>query len=817
MTTASPDHPDIPDYLRLPFDPIADPQAVVAAPNVRFTVLTSRLVRMEYSPNGQFEDRPSQAFWYRRQPAPEFNVLHTGKVLQIETDHLQLRYTGQGQAFAPDNLSVQVKTMGAVWRYATPDHRNLRGAARTLDGVNGRTRLEPGLMSRAGFAAVDDSKTLVFDTNGWLEPRAHLENLDLYFFGYAHDYPACLQDYHKVTGSAPLVPRWILGNWWSRYWPYSQQELRDLMADFERHEIPLSVCIIDMDWHIVQQGSQSFWTGYTWNRELWPDPQGFTAWLHRKGLHTALNLHPADGVQPHEEQYPAMARWMGIDPSGKQGVPFDCADPHYMRGYFELLHHPLEAQGIDFWWLDWQQGQSSKLPGLDPLWWLNHLHFYDLGRDSSQRQDSRRPFIFSRWGGLGNHRYPIGFSGDTVVSWESLAFQPYFTATAANVGYGWWSHDIGGHMAGLEDTELFARWVQYGVFSPIFRLHSTQNAYQDRRPWTMDAETFNVVRRAMQLRHQLIPYLYSMAWRNVVAGLPPITPLYYAYPEHEDAYRCPNQYFFGSELIAAPYVSPQHAETRLSKQAIWLPPGEWFHFFRGERFASPPGGRWLVQHGGLEDIPLFARAGAIVPLGACQPWGGVEVPESLVVYAFPGADGHFDLFEDDGNSNAFRRGAYSLIAFQQTWQENHLEFNILPQRVLPDAHAHLPQRRAVELRFANICRPEQIQVLLNAEPIDVFVNYLTASETLVLDGILLAPSDELKVRLANATPLLCAGRDRRAETLRKYLRCFRIDNDLKAQIDADLEAILAEPQRLWRYAGELSDAQLGALWGKLTT
>ena len=199
-----------------------------------------------------------------------------------------------------------------------------------------------------------------------------------------------------------------------------------------------------MDWHITKTGNDSSgWTGYTWNRDLFPDPAGFIAWLHQHGLKTALNLHPADGVYPHEEQYAAMAKALDVDPATERPIDFNLSDPAFARAYFEILHHPLEAQGVDFWWLDWQQGTRSRLAGLDPLMWLNHLHFYDLARDGS-----KRPFIFSRWCGLGNHRYPIGFSGDTVVTWESLAFQPYFTATAANVGYGWWSHDIGGHMGG---------------------------------------------------------------------------------------------------------------------------------------------------------------------------------------------------------------------------------------------------------------------------------------------------------------------------------------------------------------------------------
>ncbi|MBK8050904.1 MAG: hypothetical protein IPK16_29660 [Anaerolineales bacterium] len=201
--------------------------------------------------------------------------------------------------------------------------------------------------------------------------------------------------------------------------------------------------------------------------------------------------------------------------------------------------------------------------GLDPLYWLNHLHFYDLGRDGA-----KRPFIFSRWGGLGNHRYPIGFSGDTVVSWKSLAFLPYFTATAANVGYGWWSHDIGGHMWGVEEGELYARWVQYGVFSPILRLHSSNNPYSERRPWAWGLDIERASREAMQLRHALIPYIYTMAWRNTSEGIPLVTPLYWSHPEVEDAYNCPQVYWFGSELIAAPFVAPAQSDVGLSQRRL---------------------------------------------------------------------------------------------------------------------------------------------------------------------------------------------------------------------------------------------------------
>ena len=290
------------------FTPLADPAAVVTAYGcVRFTVLTDRLIRLEYSPRGEFEDRPSQVFWRRAQPARPFRQAVSASTVEIETEYLLLKYTPSRLGFTPLNLSITLKQSGVTWRYGTPAFRtgNLKGTARTLDMATGATRLGQGLLSKAGWAVVDDSRSLVFNASGWLEARQRGRTLalnaqkDVYFFGYGRDVRACLRDYTAVSGAAPMIPRFILGNWWSRYWAYTQAELQALMEEFRAHEVPLSVCIIDMDWHITRTGNASNgWTGYTWNRQLFPDPPGLIRWLHSQGLRTALNLHPARGVYP---------------------------------------------------------------------------------------------------------------------------------------------------------------------------------------------------------------------------------------------------------------------------------------------------------------------------------------------------------------------------------------------------------------------------------------------------------------------------------------------------------------------------------------
>ncbi|HCS38394.1 MAG TPA: alpha-xylosidase [Anaerolineaceae bacterium] len=666
------------------FHPLAQPEAVVSVGGARFSVLTDRLIRLEFSKDEHFEDRPSQAFWHRWQPVPAFKKSISDGLVEIETDFLHLKYIPTTRGFSQKNLSIRLKQSDVTWKYGDKSSDNLLGTARTLDGDAGTTKLENGLLSKSGWAVMDDSDTPVFTNFGWVDARDHVKSRkplssllntfsakskDLYFFGYGTDYAACLSDYIHISGPIPMIPRYILGNWWSRYWEYTQDELKSLMQDFQANDVPLSVCIIDMDWHITKTGNKSDgWTGYTWNRKLFPDPEGLIEWFHSQGLRTALNLHPANGVYPHEEQYTRLAEWMGVDPASQKQIPFDIADPRFMEGYFDILHHPFEEmvsrkkdssssqnEGVDFWWMDYQQKKTSNIPGLDPLWLLNHLHYQDLGRDGR-----KRPFVFSRWGGLGNHRYPIGFSGDTFVRWRTLAFQPYFTSTAANVAYGWWSHDLGGHMMDDLTPELYLRWLQFGVFSPIFRMHSTKRASLERRPWMKPERIFKASRSVMQLRYALIPYIYSMAWKAHKSGISLVAPMYYGNMDSPQAFEAKDQYFFGSELIAAPITEPANNDTHLVNKRVWLPDGTWTHFFTGEHFI---GNQWHAISADLEDIPVFAKPGAIVPLAPFVARGGVDNPDVLDVYVFPGADNSFELYEDDGLTTDYQCGEFCITRF----------------------------------------------------------------------------------------------------------------------------------------------------------
>ena len=686
------------------YNPVADPKAVVTKGNARFTVLTPQLIRMEWAADGKFEDHASLVFLNRKLPVPTFTSADDpdSQELVIKTSALELRYKSNvdpSGKFTSGNLEVTFTLNGkpVIWHPGMPDTGNLMGTTRTLDGALGdktKDPIGPGLLSRDGWTLVDDSSRPLFDSadfsfiNGesspwpWVMQRPAGDRQDWYFFGYGHDYKQALGDYTLIAGRIPLPPRFAFGAWWSRYWAYSDQELDDLVRGFRQNDAPLDVLVIDMDWHLTfgpsgagekpkdQSGHTMGWSGYTWNKLLFPDPEQFLKHVHEEGLKATLNLHPASGVQPWEDAYPAMARAMGIDPATKKYVPFDITNKKFATNYFNLLHHPLEKQGIDFWWLDWQQEDDTKTPGVNPTWWLNYVHFSD------QAREGKRPLLFHRWGGLGNHRYQIGFSGDTISVWESLAFQPWFTATAANVGYAYWSHDIGGHMPGAVGPELYTRWLQFGAFSPILRTHTTKNPDAERRIWAYPEPYSDIMRGVYHLRYALLPYVYTEARRTYDTGVAFLHPLYYDWPEAPEAYSNKDEYVFGAEMIVSPVVAPSDKITGLARKTVWLPQGEWVEWPTGAQFHGPA---TIQRNFSISQTPVYVRAGAIMPEAPPMQYSNQKPLDPLIVNMFPLAGGQssiYTLYEDAGDSRAYQQGADARTQISATEKGSELTVEI---------------------------------------------------------------------------------------------------------------------------------------------
>lgn len=654
----------IDNRFKLNLDSSINEKAVVQGEKYRFTVLTSQLIRIEYSEDSKFEDRPTQAVWNRNFEVPEFRLIEDDEKLEIITENIHLYYI-KGE-FKSNTLYADVKGNFSAYHsrwYYGKEANSLKGTCRTLDFTNGEVELEEGIISKNGFSYIDDSKSLVMTEDGWVEPRK-ADIVDMYFFGYGREYIKAIRDFYKLTGSTPLLPRYALGNWWSRYWKYDEKEYLNLMDRFTKEDIPFSVSVIDMDWHLVDVDEKygSGWTGYTWNKELFPDPKRFMKALHDKNLKVTLNLHPADGVKGHEEMYEPMAKELGIDYENEHPIEFNITDPKFMQAYFKHLHHPQEQDGVDFWWIDWQQGGITQVEGLDPLWMLNHYHTYDIARNG------KRPLIFSRYCGVGSHRYPTGFSGDTYITWDSYELQPYFTATASNIGYGWWSHDIGGHFMGTKDDELSTRWLQFGAFSPIMRLHSSSSIFNGKEPWRYNIQACTTMKEYLRLRHKLIPYTYTMNWRLHNDLVPFIQPMYYNYPNNENAYKVKNQYMFGSELMVCPITSKINPRTKLAGVSAWLPQGRWIDLFDGSVYSGNKNTKLFRT---IENYPVLAKEGAIIPMARhIENNNDINNPQNLDILVFPGKSNTFEMYEDNGDNLDYKEGSFVTTSMELKWEDN---------------------------------------------------------------------------------------------------------------------------------------------------
>ena len=509
------------------------------------------------------------------------------------------------------------------------------------------------------------------------------------------------------------------------------------MERFIEENVPFTVAVIDMDWHTVDIPEEfgSGWTGTSWNKDLFPDYKAFLKWLEEHNLRVTLNLHPALGVRAHEDMYKEMAEAVGVDPESREPIVFDMTNIEFIKAYFEVLHKPYERDGVDFWWMDWQQGTKSAIKDLDPLWLLNHYHTLDI------MKDNKRPMLLSRFSEAGSQRFPIGFSGDTQMTWNSLDFQPYFTSTASNIGYPWWSHDIGGHFRGYRDDMLTIRWIQLGVFSPINRLHSSNSPFSSKEPWNYGVEAENSIRKFLTLRHKLFPYLYTMNYRTHKDLIPLCLPLYYENADKYEPYSNKNAFYFGSEMLIFPITSPSSKVTGLGKVSGWLPHGKWYDFMHGSCYE---GGRLVALHRKSDEYPILCKAGAIIPMN--------NVPEhdntigsraDMELYVFPGADNCFTLYEDAGEGFDYQNGEFATTKYTLKWDAK-------PVFEIGAAEGDLsliPEKRNYKVNFRGFSKDTEVKAFCDGKELSVKTKFDVNTNTVTVCVYDVAVTDVIRFEL----------------------------------------------------------------------
>ncbi|MBP3247034.1 MAG: DUF5110 domain-containing protein [Prevotella sp.] len=688
---------------------MAHPDAVVRSGKARFTVLTPEMIRIQYSDRSLFEDRATFAIVNRRLPVPAFTAVEKDGYLEIKTSALTLKYKiggvidGRKPSAEVLNISMQLNGRPVLWYPGKDDAMNLKGTTRTLDGQigdNKRQELENGLLSRAGWSIIDESPlarrgdgstTFAFDKQvdgiDWVAEPVDKQAIDWYFLGYGHQYKKALGDFIKVAGRQPMPPLYVLGYWYSKYQRYTSDEFMEIVNDVKRFNIPMDVMIFDMDWHT--QG----WTGWTWDRTAIPDPEGLIDWMHQHGLKVSLNLHPADGVDDDEDFFNDLREDMGLDKQTKR-VPWNLSDGRFYHNMFKHIIRARERQGVDFWWLDWQQNLTSKyVDGLGETFWCNHVFYNDMRLN----RPNHRPLIFHRWGGLGSHRYPIGFSGDSFTTYGTLAWQPYFTATASNVGFGYWGHDLGGHQqTGGNDPEIYLRWMQFGVFTPIFRTHATNWEGIERRIWKYS--NFPSLLETVKLRYALMPYIYTAARQAYDTGVSLCRPLYYEWPEANNAYLFEDEYMFGDDILVAPVVTKPEKDGTTARRT-WLPEGRWFDVCRNK---VVEGNRTFTDRYAMEEIPYFFRAGSVIVNN--PPMMNLNTrPDRLILKVVPGGNGQTKLYEDEGDTEGYKQGAYTTT----TISHDGNTLTILPRE---GKFAGMPESRSYTVEFLAVNRPNAVVI-----------------------------------------------------------------------------------------------------------
>ena len=710
---------ELPEYLKIDqTNAISKKEAIFQGKYYRITVLSDLLLRLEYASDSKFLDRPTELVINRNFDVPQMDVQEDEKFLVITTKYFKLQYIKekpfQGSKIAPDaNLKVSLNNTGKIWYYNHPEARNFNGSAFSLDDTEGNVKLEKGLYSTDGFATLDDSKTLVIDDEGGLIKRDAIRT-DIYLFMYKRDFGLWLRDYFHLTGNPPLLPRYALGIWWNKNQAYSFEDIKDLVNLFKKYQIPLSVLLLGENWHIKDpKNPQELKTGFTFDSDNFPDPNNLTSYLHDNAISLGLNIDPHEGIKPHEEAYDAIATQLGL--VDKDTIPFNAFDKKFINIYLEKLIKPLNEYGTDFYWIDY----NNK----DDILSLRALNYYQF--NSYKENNTKRGLILSRNGNVASHKYPVLYSGQTIVSWKTLKYLPFFNSSSSNIGVSWWSHDIGGYKDGIEDNELYVRYVQFGTYSPIFRFSSEEGRFYKREPWKWDVKTLGIVRDYCKLRHRLIPYLYSEGYKYSKTGLPLIQPLYYIYPEIYDEPLYKNEYFFGSELFVCPITNKKDDIMNRSVERIFLPNGIWYDFKTGKKIT---GNKRYVLFFKDEDYPVFARSGSIIPLANLENNINLtNAPSSMEIHVFPGKSNFYNLYEDDGITRLYEEGYFINTKIEYNYLANNYTLIIRPTE---GKSGIIPATRNYKIRFRNTKHAEDVTVFVDKDPIS-FDSYVDDADFIV--------------------------------------------------------------------------------------
>ncbi len=499
-----------------------------------------------------------------------------------------------------------------------------------------------------------------------------------YYFFQGPKAAAILERYTELTGRLRLPPLWALGYQQSR-WSYSPDStVRELARQFRSRRIPCDVIHLDIDY---MDGFRDF----TWHPRRFPDPAGLVKTLHDQGFRVVPLI---DCGVKKDDSYAVYRdgleqKVFSTLPSGQPFVgpvwPGDCCFPDFtsprVREWWGRQHQSLVDTGVDGIWNDMNEPtvmgwSSSTLPDYvchncdgraASHAEAHNVYGLEMARATAEGlqtlRPDRRPFVMTRAGWAGLQRYAINWMGDNVSSWEHLRLTTPMIANLGLCGLAFTGPDTGG-FAGDCTPELLTRWLHLGVFTPFFRNHAAMGTAR-QEPWAHGEPYEGINRRSLELRYHVLPYLYTAFWQCSQTGLPMVRPLFLDWQQDQRTHTIEDEFMFGDALLVAPV-----GEAGATRRQVYLPAGTWYDWWSGQRLA---GEQTVTVDAPLDRIPLFARAGSIVPGWPIMQYTGERPVDVLTLHVFPGNDNGDDvesvLYEDDGQSMAYLRGESRLTRF----------------------------------------------------------------------------------------------------------------------------------------------------------
>jgi alpha-D-xyloside xylohydrolase len=678
---------------------------------LRLQVCSPEIIHLIYSPTAEFPEHPNPVIIKTSWPPSDFKLADTPDSIALSTSALAVAIDRKTGAIAYSDAAGKVllhdasKTMTPVTvngekTYRAEDYMELAGYGST-EAIYGLGQHQAGVWNYRG-ESVDLSQEntniavpLMVSSMGYglywnSASRSRFNNRFVhatyfssevadtidYYFLYGPEFDQVIAGYRELTGAAPMFGRWAYGFWQCKNRYQSQTELLGIAQKYRDLHIPIDNLV--QDW---------FW----WNRkgehvfnQKYPDPKGMIDQLHRENFHLMISVWPF--FEPGSTAYDTMDKngWF-VDKTVVAKPPYhqnqmalyDASNPDARKYYWQLMNDGLFKLGIDAWWLDTTEpetegreeniqlnhklaiGSGNRYANLFPL--MTTTAVYEGQRAAT---DQKRVFILSRSAFAGSQRNAVSaWSGDINSDWISFQRQIPAGLNYELSGLPYWTTDIGGFVTGNPDDpayrELFVRWFQFGAFSPVFRVHGTRTNNQNEL-WAYGADAQKILVSYDRLRYRLMPYIYSMAWRVTHNGYTPMRALAMDFRSDPRALNIGDEFMFGPALLVTP-VTEAGANTR----RMYLPKATWYDFWTGR---AESGGKMIETAAPLDRIPLFIRAGSIIPMGPDVQYAAEKPADPIELRVYRGADGAFTLYDDENDGYAYEKGVFATIPV--TWNES---------------------------------------------------------------------------------------------------------------------------------------------------